>query len=97
MAHRRPIVAYAADISALALMQCREEHVSPRMMRLEVVNALMNEFAEIADNVTRSLHDHGEVTERCFRGVRERMRDLQSMVGYADMPTGEMAVSSAAD
>jgi hypothetical protein len=98
MAHRKPIIQYATELSALALIECRHEALSPRMERLQTANLLMGEFAEMADRITRSMHDHGEVTERCYRYLRENLRDLTvNVLGRTDVPTNEAATSLVAD
>lgn len=97
MAHRRTVIQSANDISVLVMQQCRGE-VSPRVHRLQAAHLILGEFAEMADRIERSLHDHGEVTPTCFRYLRENLRDLaNNVVGPADMPSTEMAVSCVAD
>jgi hypothetical protein len=98
LAHRKPIIQYATELSALALIECRHEALSPRMERLQTANLLMGEFAEMADRITRSMHDHGEVTERCYRYLRENLRDLTvNVLGRTDVPSlaGESAMTAA--
>jgi hypothetical protein len=97
MAHRRTVIQSANDIGVLVMQECRGA-VSPRVHRLQVANLILGEFAEMADRIERSIHDHGEVTPTCFRYLRENLRDLEScVIGHSGMPSDEMAVSCMAE
>jgi hypothetical protein len=97
MAHRRTVIQSANDISVLVMEQCRGE-VTPRIHRLQAAHLILGEFAEMADRIERSLHDHGEVTPTCFRYLRENLRDLaNNVVGSLGMPTSEAATALVAE
>jgi lipase chaperone LimK len=97
MAQRRTLIQTANDIQALAIAQCHAQ-VSPAVMRLMTATLVMGELREMADRVEESIRDNGEVTERCYRYLRENVRDLAvNVLGRTDVPTNEAATSLAAD
>lgn len=97
MAARRTLIQSANDITALALMECRGE-VSPRVTRMLTATLVMGELREMADRIEESIRDNGEVTERCYRYMRENVRDLAvNVLGRTDVPTNDVAASVAAD
>jgi hypothetical protein len=98
LAHRKPIIDQANDIAAMVMEQCKTERVSLRVLRMQRAQLLTSEFAEMNQHIQRSLDQHGEVTERCERYLRENLQDLlRNTFGISDMPTTEAATSLAAD
>jgi hypothetical protein len=98
MAQREAVMALAADLSGLVDRRCREEGVTESTQRLATANHVMNEFAVLAKKLSRNLEDHGEITPRAYRELKETVRDLAANVlGRPDVPRTEAATSFVAD
>jgi hypothetical protein len=101
MAHRKPLVDQANDIAAMVMEQCRMEHVSARVLRLQGAQLLVSEFAEMNAHIQRSLSEHGEVTPRLWRELMTNLDDLRhnlaAHLAAMDRPTSGAATPLVAD
>jgi hypothetical protein len=96
--HRKPLLDQANDISASVMERCRELGMPEGVLRQIGAQLLTSEFAEMAAHIQRSLDQHGEITPRCWRYLRENLTDLaRNTFGIADVPTNAEATAVAAD
>jgi hypothetical protein len=78
--------------------RCRALGMPEGVLRQMRAQLLTSEFAEMNAHIQKSMNEHGEITERCERYLRENLRDLlRNTFGILEMATNEAATSLAAD
>jgi hypothetical protein len=96
--HRKALIDQANDIAAGVMETARLLGMPEPVMRQLRAGLVTAEFAEMNEHVRRSQDQHGEITPRCERYLRENLRDLlRNAYGMEIVPTDEAATSLAAD
>jgi hypothetical protein len=101
MAHRKAALQVANDAMAEITAQFRLMHLPMDVLRMQAVQLVMSECAEMIGRCARQMEEHGTITDSFWRYLRENTRDLYNNVlavePLKDMPNlaGESAMVAA--
>jgi hypothetical protein len=101
LAHRKAVLQVANDAMAEITAQFRLMHLPMDVLRMQAVQLVMSECAEMIWRCARQIEDHGTITDSFWRSLRENLRDLHNNVLAVEplegVPTSEAATSLVAD